>query len=328
MPAGEDDEAEAGGCTGGAKALQGAGAAADQHAWYIESQRAWDFRGELCTLTCEQVSDGSHMRFELLKKNNDLLTVTCTREQFQELWDECGQLSGPSRTDATISRLFEEGLEEFPEGMLAAASHAGTCGGDEDKNLDDFGEDDAEPARPSLKKAKSVHMEVEPDEWYVESEHSWEFGGEHCTLITSTRGDEEVMRFQVFKMNRDTITITCTREQFQELCDEQKAESEPARANAAIRQLFKEGLEEFPENVPGPPPQASQTSKDLSRRLKAMLRGWSRCSSDAMVEVVDMKALLRRLHPNCPDKLLDMLMGTAVGGRVNVDTLVDMIIHG
>lgn len=283
--------------------------------WFIESQRAWELCGDLCTLTSFVNGDGSHMKFEVLKSKGDLLTVTCTQGQFQELCDEHNELSGPARVNAAISQLFKEGLEEFPEKALEA-----------EREVDDFGEDDEDlSGPPPLQKAISAHITIEPDEWYVESQHSWEIGGQLCTLISSTTGDGEQLRFEVLKTNSDTITIQCTRQQFQDLCDEQPQDTEPARANAAIRQLFKEGLEEFPAKASVSVP---QVNKDLSRRLKTMLRSWNRCSDDGLVKATDMKALLRRIHPRCPDSLLEALLGKAQGGKVSVDTLVDGIIKG
>eukprot|EP00418_Pyrodinium_bahamense_P044517 CAMPEP_0179191238 /NCGR_PEP_ID=MMETSP0796-20121207/94982_1 /TAXON_ID=73915 /ORGANISM="Pyrodinium bahamense, Strain pbaha01" /LENGTH=250 /DNA_ID=CAMNT_0020895453 /DNA_START=56 /DNA_END=809 /DNA_ORIENTATION=+ len=71
----------------------------------------------------------------------------------------------------------------------------------------------------------------------------------------------------------------------------------------------------------------AKADQELSRRLKALLNGWSRCHSGA-VAVDDMKALLRRLHPACANNSLDQLLGCSTdgSGKVRVDSLVDSIV--
>mmetsp|Transcript_828 Transcript_828/g.2284 ORF Transcript_828/g.2284 Transcript_828/m.2284 type:complete len:332 (+) Transcript_828:45-1040(+) len=319
---GEDEAVPTGASHAGVAAPpKQAGDVRDADTWYIESQQSWEFDNELCTLTCLECADRERLRFEILKKSRDTLIVTCTRQQFQDLCDENAKQSGPGRATAAIRQLFHEGLQEWPESVLASAPQACNAGED-DKSLDEFGEDDGDDAGAAAIRRTLSEAPVDANAWYRESQQSWEFGGELCTLTCLASGDGERLRFEVLKPNCDTVTVTCTRQQFHELCEEQQAQSsESSRANAAMRQLFREGLEEC-----GQEPRAAG---DLGPRLKAALRGWSRCANGS-VAAGDVKALLLRLHPRCPGALLEQLVaGSAVGeGRVSVDALVDGLVLG
>mmetsp|Transcript_65027 Transcript_65027/g.190235 ORF Transcript_65027/g.190235 Transcript_65027/m.190235 type:complete len:250 (+) Transcript_65027:55-804(+) len=71
----------------------------------------------------------------------------------------------------------------------------------------------------------------------------------------------------------------------------------------------------------------TKADQELSRRLKALLHSWTRCS-EGHVKAEDMKALLHRLHPTCADSSLERLLacGKAADGKVSIDTLIDSII--
>jgi len=66
---------------------------------------------------------------------------------------------------------------------------------------------------------------------------------------------------------------------------------------------------------------------ELSKRLKSLLRGWSRCRG-GQVPAEHMKALLQRLHPKCADSSLEKLLrcGMNADGSISIDSLIDSIV--
>eukprot|EP00411_Alexandrium_monilatum_P041661 CAMPEP_0175393940 /NCGR_PEP_ID=MMETSP0095-20121207/33186_1 /TAXON_ID=311494 /ORGANISM="Alexandrium monilatum, Strain CCMP3105" /LENGTH=247 /DNA_ID=CAMNT_0016692543 /DNA_START=1 /DNA_END=743 /DNA_ORIENTATION=- len=80
--------------------------------------------------------------------------------------------------------------------------------------------------------------------WRVDSQEAWQLGKERCTLTTLLNDDCEMLRFELLKFSTaDTVFVTCTREQFVQICGEQVGLTGADRVNAAVHQLFREALD-------------------------------------------------------------------------------------
>lgn len=97
---------------------------------------------------------------------------------------------------------------------------------------------------PAAAKQSVAGGEVQRQGWYVQSQDDWQLGRERCTLTIFHNDTEGLLRFELLKFSTaSTLYVTCTRDQFIAICDEQRAHLLGSyRVSAAVHQLFREAL--------------------------------------------------------------------------------------
>jgi calcium-dependent protein kinase len=105
---------------------------------------------------------------------------------------------------------------------------------DNDMGLDDFGDDDENAGAKSSGICDNAHAN-----WVTQTQKAWELNGESCTLTIYEKKDERLLEFEVvYSKSGEVMKATGSKDEFDELCEEQKHVSGPARIDAAIRHLF------------------------------------------------------------------------------------------
>eukprot|EP00928_Gymnodinium_smaydae_P080382 TRINITY_DN6408_c0_g1_i14.p1 TRINITY_DN6408_c0_g1~~TRINITY_DN6408_c0_g1_i14.p1 ORF type:complete len:322 (+),score=71.53 TRINITY_DN6408_c0_g1_i14:1797-2762(+) len=220
---GEDDGAH------GSKAPL-AKASGDEDGWCVKSQEGLKLGKEHCTLTIlEHAADGL-VRFEALPlSTGKVLTVTCTHQQFDDVCKEQAGLVGAAQTRAAVLQLFREAGELL-----------------EEEELDAFGEESSE--LPAFRDDVGSTANIGDDGWRVKSQEAFTLDDEYCTLTILEHAADALVKFEAMKLaTSETLTLTCTHQQFQEVCDEQLGLSGAAQTSAAVRQLFREAKETLAE---------------------------------------------------------------------------------
>lgn len=264
--------------------------------WQMMSQQAWLLGRENCTLTTLQNDDDGLVQFELRKlKSGEILTVTGTIVEFEELCNEQTGLYGVAQVNAAISQLFRE----------ASLKH----------DVEDFGEESEVTASRSTQPAPCIPRTggVNLDEkWHMRSSQAWLLGREHCTLTILENSVDGLLQFEVRKLQTgQIIRSTGTKEDFEALCGEQTGLTGTAQTNAAISQLFRDAppmpvagqdkdIDEFGEDLETVTPASSKKALDTSesessrkehlwhiKSQQAWLLGQEHCTLTILENAVD-----------------------------------------
>jgi len=86
--------------------------AANDGDWKLQSEHPYRFARQQCTLKVLLNDAGGTMRFELHKKNGDVMQASCTAPQFEELCAAQTKPPGPARTNAAVQQLLCQSLEK------------------------------------------------------------------------------------------------------------------------------------------------------------------------------------------------------------------------
>lgn len=217
--------------------------------WHIRSQQPWHLGKESCTLTILENSVEGLVQFQLLKySNQQTMHVTCTDAQFDGLCREQTGLSGAAQINAAISQLFQEAHDEIdkspgPADRRPPSPTPRVAGRELKDDVDDFGEEFGDDFGMATSKAQGANEEVR---WRIRSQQPWQLGMERCTLTLLENSVEGLVQFELIKYDtQQTMHVTCTNAQFDELCKEQVGLTGTAQVNAAIAQLFQEAHEEI-----------------------------------------------------------------------------------
>jgi len=144
----------------------------------------------------------------------------------------------------------ERGLSDTATTAASASREPKVEDADRD---DDFGEDREE----AMPRPQPSGPGSDLDNWYVSSQQAIRLGAEHCTLTILLNDTLGQIRFEVSRPSTsDTLFAVCTKEQFDELCEEVGGAGSE-QISRAMAKIFKEHLEPEVGQLPEKPSAAA-----------------------------------------------------------------------
>jgi len=239
--------------------------------WTVQSQQAWLFNGENCTMTILVNDAESLISFELLSLEKGFSwKQTGSQVSFDDIVRMQQGDTDVAKVELAIRDLFSEAEEEVAEEAsvpvaqpdeaeqrVRRASIADAFSEDTQASVgkdrprrasstDAFGEDEerqtSKPREaPVLVQSAEDSSLQQVEAWCLRSHEAYRFNDQHCTLTTKELTADGLISFQLFFCKTGLrLNQTGSLEMFEELVAMQREKTDDARTDAAIRWLLED----------------------------------------------------------------------------------------